>query len=170
MATKKSQALNLLVEIGAEELPLSALDLIYGEFKNAFGKLLERDRIAFSNIEVEATPRRIAFFVGGLDARQKDSEEISWGPVKDKSFEAGTNNPTPAFAGFLKSQNAKPEQIAWEEKAPGTGFRAKFTKKLVGKPTKDILPLLIQEVFQTFRQYQSWPSVSFAENFQSAEG
>lgn len=161
--TKKKAVLNLLVEIGAEELPLSALDLIYSDFKNAFGRLLERDRIAFSNIEVEATPRRISFFVGGLDARQKDSEEISWGPVKDKCFEPGTQNPTPAFSGFLKSQNAKPEQIVWEEKAPGTGFRAKFTKKLTGKPVKEVLPLLIQEVFQTmqFKRGLRWDATGY---------
>jgi len=160
---KNDKKLNLLVEIGAEELPLSALDLIYSDFKIAFSKLLERERISFSAIEVEATPRRIAFFVEGLAARQRDSEEIFWGPVKDKSFEAGTNNPTPAFAGFLKSQGARAEQIVWEEKAPGAGFRAKFTKQLIGQPTQAVLPNLIQEVFQTmqFKRGLRWDATGY---------
>ncbi|HCM42785.1 MAG TPA: glycine--tRNA ligase subunit beta [Candidatus Omnitrophica bacterium] len=160
---KQLLPLNLLVEIGAEELPLSALDLIYADFKSAFSKLLERERISFSAIEVEATPRRIAFFVEGLATRQKDSEEIFWGPVKDKSFEAGTGNSTPAFAGFLKSQGAQAEQIVWEEKAPGAGFRAKFTKQLIGQPTQAILPSLIQEVFQTmqFKRGLRWDATGY---------
>ena len=108
--TSKNSSLNLLVEIGAEELPLSALDLIFSDFKASFSKLLERERINFSAIEVEATPRRIAFFVSNLSAKQQDLKlEIS-GPSAEKAYDAA-GKPTQALLGFMKSKEITEKDI-----------------------------------------------------------
>ena len=158
--TKKITPLNLLVEIGAEELPLSALDLIYADFKMAFGKLLERERISFSAIEVEATPRRIAFFVSDLSAKQKDLKlEIS-GPSVEKAYDVA-GKPTPALLGFIKSKEITEQDIEVRDTPKG-----KFIfghKELKGKITAQVLPTLIQEVFQTmpFKRGLRWDSTGY---------
>ncbi len=160
MTTKSPSALNLLVEIGAEELPLSALDLIYSDFKTSFSKLLERERINFSAIEVEATPRRIAFFVSDLSGRQQDLKlEIS-GPSAEKAYDAA-GKPTQALLGFIKSKEITEKDIEIRETPKG-----KFVfghKELKGKPVAQVLPLLVQEVFQAmpFKRGLRWDATGY---------
>lgn len=157
---KQLSSLNLLAEIGAEELPLSALDLIYSEFRPAFSKLLERERISFSAIHVEATPRRIAFFVEGLAAQQQDlSLEIS-GPSVEKAYGAD-GKPTPALLGFMKSKEITEKDVEVRETPKG-----KFIfghKELKGKPVAQVLPGLIQEVFQAmqFKRGLRWDATGY---------
>lgn len=161
MKTKSQKATqNLLVEIGAEELPLSALDLIYADFKNAFSKLLERERIGHSAIEVEATPRRIAFFIEGIPLKQEDLKlEIS-GPSAEKAYDA-SGKPTQALLGFMKSKEITEKDIELRDTAKG-----KFVfghKELKGKLSAQILPVLIQEVFQTlpFKRGLRWDETGY---------
>lgn len=157
---KKNTELNLLVEIGAEELPLSALDLIYSDFKTSFSKLLERERISFSAIQVEATPRRIAFCVSGLSAKQLDLKlEIS-GPSAEKAYDAA-GKPTQALLGFIKSKEITEKDIELRDTPKG-----KFVfghKELKGKPVAQVLPALIQEVFQTmpFKRGLRWDATGY---------
>ncbi len=158
--TSKNTSLNLLVEIGAEELPLSALDLIYSDFKTSFSKLLERERINFSATEVEATPRRIAFFVFDLSAKQQDLKlEIS-GPSAEKAYDAA-GKPTQALLGFIKSKEITEKDIEVRETPKG-----KFIfghKELKGKPVAQVLPALIQEVFQAmpFKRGLRWDATGY---------
>ena len=51
---------NLLVEIGVEELPVGSLDVIYDELAAKTRQKLVDERIAFADVKVEATPRRMA--------------------------------------------------------------------------------------------------------------
>ncbi len=157
---KQIADLNLLVEIGAEELPLSALDLIYSDFRPAFSKLLERERISFSEIKEEATPRRIAFFVAGLSAKQQDLNlEIS-GPSFEKAYGAD-GKPTPALLGFMKSKEITDKDIEVRETPKGKFIFGR--KELKGRPVAQVLPALIQEVFQTmpFKRGLRWDATGY---------
>ncbi len=151
---------NLLVEIGTEELPLSALDLIYSDFKMAFAKLLERERISFAEIQVEATPRRIAFFVSHLPAKQQDLNlEIS-GPSFEKAYDA-SGKPTLALLGFMKSKALSENEIEIRETLKGKFIFGK--KELKGKSVAQVLPLLIQEVFPSmpFKRGLRWDATGY---------
>ena len=74
---------NLLIEIGVEELPVASLDVIYEELAAKTRQKLVDERIAFAEVKVEATPRRIALYVQGIAAMQPDRElEIQVLPVR----------------------------------------------------------------------------------------
>ena len=96
---------NLLIEIGVEELPVGSLDVIYDELAAKTRQKLVNERIAFADVKVEATPRRIALFVQGIAAMQPDRElEIS-GPSHEKCYDAQGKS-TAVLQGFLRSKQA----------------------------------------------------------------
>jgi len=76
---------NLLIEVGVEELPIGALDVLYAELAERVSSALRENRLAFGDVTVEATPRRIAVFVSGLAARQEDQTAETKGPSLDKA-------------------------------------------------------------------------------------
>ena len=79
---------NLLLEIGVEELPVGTLDVIYDELAVKARQKLVDERIAFADVKVEATPRRIALFVENIAAVQPDRTlEISGSDPSKLNFE-----------------------------------------------------------------------------------
>ena len=109
---------NLLIEIGVEELPVESLDVIYNELAAKTCQKLVDERIAFSNVKVEATPRRIVFFVQGIAAMQPDRElEIS-GPSYEKCYDA-QGKPTAVLQGFLRSKQSTEKNIEIRETSKG---------------------------------------------------
>ncbi len=151
---------NLLVEIGTEELPLSSLDLIYSDLKIAGKEVFETHRLAFKDIFVEATPRRIAFFVEDLALRQED-RELEWsGPSHEKSYDA-QGNPTPALEGFLKSKGVTLKDVQIKETPKGRFVVAR--KKEKGKTAREILPQILVSIFTSlpFPKTMRWDASGF---------
>ena len=151
---------NLVVEIGTEELPVDALDVIYSELTRKAAELFQKNRLSFKKIEAEATPRRIAFFADSLAARQEDIiSEIS-GPTHEKAYDAN-GAPTPALEGFLKSKNAKPADIQIRETPRGK--YVVLRKKQAGRPANSLLPALLKEIFEalSFPKTMRWEKTGF---------
>ncbi len=68
---------NFLCEIGTEEIPAGYCAPAMEALQKAFGEKLHEKRIAYTDIDVCATPRRIAFFVSGMaDAQSEEEVEI----------------------------------------------------------------------------------------------
>lgn len=108
---------DLLFEIGCEELPATMLADLYenpvaapdGSRRNALElKLraaLEAKRLAFADCRVLATPRRLAFHVTGLAARQSPKDDFTKVLAKAEAYdEAG--RPTEKFLTILKHRKA----------------------------------------------------------------
>jgi glycyl-tRNA synthetase beta chain len=151
---------NLLIEIGAEELPVGSLDVIYDELAAKTRQKLVDEHIAFADVKVEAAPRRIALFVQGIAVKQQDRVlEIS-GPSCEKCYDA-QGKPTPVLAGFLKSKQVTEKEIEIRETLKGKFVFLKKNEK--GKTTVTILPDLIKSVLASlsFPKFMRWESTNF---------
>ena len=151
---------NLLVEIGTEELPVGTLDIVYEQIAVQLRQKLVDERIAFEEVKVEATPRRIALFVRGIAAMQQDRElEIS-GPSKEKCYDAG-GNPTPVLQGFLRSKQAEAKDIEVRETPKGPFIFLR--KKDKGRPVVQLLPEFLKQILTSlpFPKFMRWETSGF---------
>lgn len=140
--------MNLLLEIGCEEIPDWMLAGALEYLGSAIGDLTKDVRQGDS-IRTDATPRRLVVRADGLAARQPDSEERVWGPAK--------NAPAPAVAGFAKKQGVTPEQL--EVLSDGKAEKYSYVRKIAGRATTDILAeALPQLILKTpFPKTMLWP-------------
>jgi glycyl-tRNA synthetase beta chain len=121
--------MNLLLEIGTEEIPdwmiPGALEYLGG----AVGALLKDNQLGDSAVRTDATPRRLVVRVEGVIAQQPDSEERVWGPAKSA--------PAAAVAGFAKKQGVEPDQL--EVLSDGKTEKYSYVRKIAGRPAGTIL-------------------------------
>jgi glycyl-tRNA synthetase beta chain len=151
---------NLLVEIGVEELPVGSLDVIYDELAAKTRQKLVGERIAFEEVKVEATPRRIALFVQGIAAMQPDRElEIS-GPSYEKCYDSQGKS-TAALQGFLRSKQAAERDVEARETPKGKFIFLR--KKEKGVAVAALLPNLIQGLLisLSFPKLMRWEASGF---------
>ena len=97
-----------LLEVGCEELPYKFINPAIEQLKNSFSKLLKDNCINYSDINVLATPRRLAVIIDGLPEKQQDETKVLRGPIKNVAYDEN-GNLTKAGEGFLKKNNLKPE-------------------------------------------------------------
>ena len=98
---------------------------------------------------VNTTPRRIAFVLKRLPAREADSEMEVKGPPKKAAYDA-EGNPTPALNGFLKKQGAAVEDVIPTEDA-----YILVRRKVIGRDTGTLLQESIPEIVTSLR----WPKM-----------
>lgn len=99
-----------LLEIGTEELPYRFIPSAIGQLKTGFENFLNTNKVAFEEVNVYATPRRLAVIVSGLASKSPDEEKIVKGPIKKVAFDEN-GNLTKAGEGFLNKNNLKKEDI-----------------------------------------------------------
>ncbi len=99
-----------LLEIGVEELPYKFIPSAIQQLKNGFSKFFEENQIGYTNINVMATPRRLAVIVSGLSEKQPDIEKVIKGPIKKVAY-TEDNKLSPAGLGFLKKNNLSEADI-----------------------------------------------------------
>lgn len=152
---------NLLIEVGVEELPIGALDVLYAELAERVSSALRENRLAFGDVTVEATPRRIAVFVSGLAARQEDQTAETKGPSLDKAYDA-EGKPTAALEGFLKSKGARPEELVTKDSPKGKILV--IEKKEKGQPAASVLPKIFSALFaqMPFPKRMRWEASGYA--------
>ncbi|MCU0822363.1 MAG: glycine--tRNA ligase subunit beta [Spirochaetes bacterium] len=137
---------NFLCEIGTEEIPAGYISPIVKACKEIFSNKLKEERIGFSDVEVLATPRRIAIFISGLAEKQSSEEiEIKGPPVK-AAYDAA-KNPTKALTGFLKANNAADMDIILKETDRGEYIFIK--KKMESRGTDEIIPSIIEHLVKS---------------------
>src|ERR1019366_6410050 len=95
--------MNLLLEIGAEEIPDWMLPGALQYLGGAMSELFKQHQLGGEKIRTDATPRRLVVRAEGIAARQMDSEERVWGPAKSA--------PEAAVAGFAKKQGIAVEAL-----------------------------------------------------------
>ncbi len=92
--------MNLLFEIGTEELPAAHVPRALADLERLAAERLAAARLGFETIEVYATPRRLALVVRGLPEASARVEEERRGPPEKAAFKDGA--PTPAATGFAR--------------------------------------------------------------------
>ncbi len=121
--------MNLLLEIGAEEIPDWMLAGALEYLGAAVGDLLKQHQLGGSAIRTDATPRRLVVRAKELAARQDDSSERIWGP--------GKFAPAAALDGFAKKQGIEREQL--ELVSDGKVEKYTTLRTIAGRPASEIL-------------------------------
>ncbi|MBB1127046.1 glycine--tRNA ligase subunit beta [Thiospirillum jenense] len=96
------QVADLLIEIGTEELPPTALFTLMTAFGNGIIAHLDRQQIGHGDAQLYSTPRRLAVIIQAVAATQPARETQRRGPALAAAFDA-TGAPTPAAIGFANS-------------------------------------------------------------------
>lgn len=93
-----------LLEIGCEELPYKFIAPAINQLQTGFSKLLKDNNIKYNDIEILATPRRLAIIIDGISEKQEDEIKVLRGPIKNVAYDEN-GNLTKAGEGFLKKNN-----------------------------------------------------------------
>ncbi len=148
-----------LLEIGCEELPYKFIAQAIEQLKNGFSKFLKENNIKYSDINVLATPRRLAVIIDGLAEKQDDETKILRGPIKNVAYDKN-GNLTKAGEGFLKKNGVNPQDAYLQDNY----LHAKVEIK--GKETANVLqeniPTLILKMQGS--HFMRWDN--FEEKFQ----
>jgi glycyl-tRNA synthetase beta chain len=140
-ATKASS--DLLLEIGAEEIPAGFVPAALKQLEADLGKALDDARLSHGEVKAIGTPRRLAVWARAVAPRQTDAQSQAFGPPVAQAF-GPEGQPTPAALGFARSQGV--DVAALERVQTPKGERLAVTKVELGKPAGEVLPALVQKL------------------------
>jgi len=148
----------LLLEIGAEEIPAGFVPQALIDLEKIVQKELGAGRIDFNGIRTLGTPRRLVLVIASVAERQKDEETKKIGPSKQAAFDA-KGNPTKAAIGFAKGQSVPVESLTLVQTEKGEYVCA--VKKEQGKPTIELLSTLVPKWILSipFQKSMRWADV-----------
>jgi glycyl-tRNA synthetase beta chain len=136
-----SNADDLLVEIGTEELPPKALRGLMDAFAKNLAGALDNARLEHGDVHAYASPRRLAVIVDALATGQEERRSTQKGPPVSVAFD-DDGNPQPAAIAFAKKCGVDVADLG----RLGTDKGEWLTADLVeaGRPTAELLPELIE--------------------------
>jgi len=134
--------LDLLIEIGTEELPPQALWRLSEAFEREVINGLQLKGLAFIGNERFASPRRLGIRVNGLACAQPDQETVRRGPALQAAFDA-EGKPSKAATGFAASCGVAIGELEREETAKGSWLI--FRKRVPGQPASALIPPVIAD-------------------------
>jgi len=129
-----------LLEIGTEEIPAKLMPDLLTQLDRKGREVLEMSRLAYGEVHVWGTPRRLALYVEGVGDRQRDEETEVKGPSERVAYgDAGQagGQLTKAGEGFTRGQGVEPGDLYVKDTPAG---RYVFARKVrVGRPAPDVL-------------------------------
>ena len=141
--SKSSQT--LLVELGTEELPASALQQMVAALARALEAGCGDYNLSHSGTHLFATPRRLAVVIDGLTLEAPDQEQEVLGPPVAAAKDA-EGEWTPAALGFARKQGIDVEALQElnSDKGPRLGIR----RQVVGARAEAVLPEIIAKAIE----------------------
>jgi glycyl-tRNA synthetase beta chain len=139
-------SLDLLFELGCEDLPPHQVVDALDELAKAFAQRAKALRIEHGTIHRLGTPRRLALLVEAVAERQTDLEEERVGPPASAAYDA-QGALTRAALGFLESAGATPDslrRVSIEKKKGKPAEYIAVTVRELGRPSVELLPALLQ--------------------------
>lgn len=131
----------LLLELGAEELPPTALDALSDAFASGIQRGLQDAEIPFESVEAFATPRRLAVRVTNLADKQPDREVEKRGPALAAAFK--DDQPTKAAEGFARSCGVGVDELIHLETDKGTWLG--YCEQKIGETVQALLPEILRK-------------------------
>ena len=107
-----------VLEIGTEEIPPRFFPPALAQLRQDGARMLEGARLAFHDIKVYGTPRRLVLIAEGLAAQQAARTREERGPAAKVAFDSD-GNPTKAAQGFARRHGLTPEQLVRKETDQG---------------------------------------------------
>lgn len=141
----------LLFEIGAEEIPAGMLPRAVGELKTILEKhLVAENLMEGATVETFGGPRRLTACVRGIIAKQADVEMEITGPPKSVAYDpAGA--PTRAAVSFAEKQGVALHELHLVTTPRGESIAARVTKR--GRTAHELLLEILPRVIHDI----SWP-------------
>lgn len=133
---------DLLLEIGAEELPAKSLGMLISALSQGLEKQLRDAGFEYSDVRRYATPRRLAIWIQQLQAMQPSRTVERKGPPWSAAFDA-QGHPTKVGEGFARSCGVAIDQLQRQETPQGVWVVYRYEDP--GKPLSELLPSMIQE-------------------------
>jgi glycyl-tRNA synthetase beta chain len=145
------KTLDLLFEIGCEEIPAGMLPRAEEELKVNLEKLLTAENL-FDGVAVEtfSTPRRLSAYVRGFPVKQLDVVNDVTGPPKSVAYDQA-GEPTRAAVSFAEKQGIRLVDIFFVQTPKGEYLAAKQIKR--GRTSEQILGEVLPRVIHDL----SWP-------------
>lgn len=142
-----------LLEVGVEELPYKFIPSAITQLHTEFQKFLNENNVLFKDINVMATPRRLAVIIDGLSEAQPDVEKIIKGPVAKVAFDEDKKLTNAGF-GFAKKNGVDANDLYIENDY----VYAKISIK--GKTTEDLLQQNVPQIFSKLQgaHFMRWGS------------
>jgi glycyl-tRNA synthetase beta chain len=132
----------LLVEIGTEELPPKALRAMAETLAREIREGLVAHGLEIGAARSYATPRRLAVVVENVPVAQPDREVARRGPGVHVAFDAD-GNPTRAAEGFARSVGLEVDQLERLETDDGAWLMFRTTE--VGQPTTSLVQPVVEQ-------------------------
>ena len=138
MATgRKGNPIELLFEIGCEEIPAAMLPKAEEELRFDLDKLLAAEDLSKGTmVETFSGPRRLTAWVRGLPVKQADVELEVTGPPKSVAYDS-VGAPTRAALSFAEKQGVQVNGLYLVQTAKGEYLAAKQVR--AGRTTEQIL-------------------------------
>ncbi|MDE2637693.1 MAG: glycine--tRNA ligase subunit beta [Chloroflexota bacterium] len=147
MPDAPTEAADVLVEIGVEEMPADDVASALKQAQTAAPALFEDLRLDHDGLEVYATPRRIVVIARKVSPRQADEEFMAKGPPADRAYDAD-GAPTRAALGFARGKGVDVADLAIQELDGGRYVTAVVRNE--GRPTAEALaealPAFVAEI------------------------
>lgn len=135
MAVDSELRADFLLEVGTEELPAAFVSSAIQQWQTRIPSDLTEQGLNPKQIEIFATPRRLAVLITGLEIHPPDQIEEIKGPSVAAAYKEG--EPTKALLGFLKSKGAILEEITTKQTEKGEFIYLTQTK--AARPTGELL-------------------------------
>ena len=141
----------LLFEIGAEEIPAGMLPRAVAELKTILEKHLAAENLMEGvTLETFGGPRRLAAVARGIIATQADVESEVTGPPKSVAYD-NVGAPTRAAVSFAEKQGVPLHELHLVATPKGEYVAAKMIRR--GRTTHDLLSEILPRVIHDL----SWP-------------
>jgi glycyl-tRNA synthetase beta chain len=141
----------LLFEIGAEEIPAGMLPDAIGKLKDILEKHLTAENLMEGvTLETFGGPRRLTAVARGIIAKQVDLELEVTGPPKSVAYDT-VGAPTRAAVSFAEKQGVALHELRTAQTAKGEFIAAKVTKR--GRSSFDLLFEILPRVIHDL----PWP-------------
>lgn len=150
----------LLLEIGAEEIPAAFLPKALNDIEEIIRKELAESRITHGRIRTMGTPRRLLITVASVAERQGDLVIEKLGPACRVAFDA-QGTPSPAALGFARGQGVAVSDL--ETATTEKGEYLCIRKKIIGEASEGLLPEMLVRVIGgiPFRKSMRWSDLEF---------
>ena len=138
--------MELLFEIGTEELPARALPGLQADLTELAVQRLALARLSPEQVKVYAAPRRLALWVQGIPERQPEKEELRRGPPAQVAYRG--SELTPAGLGFARSVGVAPENLFVREDERGSYLYARIFDpgQSAASVLAEVLPALVRDL------------------------
>ena len=134
--------MDLLVEIGTEELPPKALPTLSAAFTDGISQGLQAAGLTPAEVIAYAAPRRLAVWVKEVAAQQADQTIEKRGPAIKGAFDA-EGKPTKAAEAFAASCGVNVADLGTLETDKGAWLV--FRQTQAGQATPELLPAIVEK-------------------------